>query len=117
MMTLRRALPTTALMLAWTLAVGRPATADETPTTVSGTVTLNGKPVSGGKITFHLTGDEFVGAKLRDGRYKLTRLPAGRCRVVIEGEGIPAKFASEETTGLTVEVREGGGVFDFDLRR
>ncbi len=118
MMTLRRALPATALMLACTLAVGRPAPADETRPPVSGTVTLNGQPVVGGKITFYLTGDEFVGAKLRDGRYKLTRLPEGRWRVGIEGEGVPAKFASEETTGLTVEVRGGGGhIFDFELRR
>jgi hypothetical protein len=113
----RHASPATALVLALILLTGRRAPADETYPPVAGTVTLNGQPVGGGKITFYLSGDEFVGARLRDGRYKLTRLPAGRWRVGIEGEGIPAKFASEETTGLTVEVREGGSVFDFDLKR
>src|SRR4051794_32271410 len=99
----RHALPATALVLD----AGRPAPADEAYPPVAGTVTVEGQPFAGGKITFYLGGDEFVGAKLRDGRYKLTRLPAGTWRVGVEGEGVPAKYASEETTGLTVEVRGG----------
>src|SRR5262245_2623249 len=118
MMTLRHATPATALVLTCTLAVGRLAPADEMCPPVAGTVTLDGQPVAGGKITFYLTGDEFVGAKLRDGRYKLTRLPAGTWRVGIEGEGVPAKYASEETTALIVQVRGGvSNTFNIDLKK
>jgi len=81
---------------------------------VEGRITLQGKPVTG-KVAFHLD-DQFVGSKVNDaGNYKVNRVMVGTYKVTIEGKGIPAKFTSENVTPLTVEVKEGGNAFDFDL--
>jgi hypothetical protein len=59
--------------------------------------------------------DPFVGAKVKDGKYTVNRVPVGRYKVTFEGEGVPSKYASEDTSGLRVEVREGANTFDFRL--
>lgn len=82
---------------------------------VTGVVTMRGKPITG-KVTFHLD-DQFVGAKVKeDGYYKVNRVLVGKYKVTIEGKGLPEKFASEDTTPLTVEVKEGGNAFQFNLQ-
>ena len=69
-----------------------------------------------GKITFHLD-DQFVGAKANeDGKFKVNRVLVGKYKVTIEGKGVPAKFASEDVSPLTVEVKVGANTFDFDLQ-
>jgi hemoglobin len=88
---------------------------------VSGNVTFNGKPVTGGVIV--LTGAD--GNKVRadleaDGSYKFKDLKPGEYTVAVDTEGlndpakpnpayvaIPAKFRSAKTSGLTVEVKKG----------
>jgi hypothetical protein len=92
--------------------VATPARADEK---VSGTVTLQGKPLAEGKVTFYLANDQFVGSKIKDGKYLIDRVPAGTCKVTITGKGVPGKYGTEEASSLTVEVKKGGE-FDFDLK-
>jgi hypothetical protein len=82
---------------------------------VMGMVTLDGKPIAEGKVTFHLANDQFVGSKIKDGRYLIERVPVGARKVTIEGKGIPAKYGSEETSSLTAEVKKGAEI-NFDLR-
>lgn len=83
---------------------------------VTGTVNIDGKPLAAGKITFHRDNGQFVGCKFKDGRYKIDRVPAGTLRVTLEGKGVPARFSSEDTTALRVQVAEDGpNRFDFDL--
>ncbi|MBX9625861.1 MAG: carboxypeptidase-like regulatory domain-containing protein [Gemmataceae bacterium] len=82
---------------------------------VSGTVVLNGKPLAAGRVLFHLPDGEFVGAKVKDGQYTISRVPTGARKVTVEGAGVPAKFASEETAGLTAEVKAGANAFDLNL--
>jgi hypothetical protein len=87
----------------------RAADADAT-----GQVTLKEKPLAEGKITFHLANDQFVGSKVKNGKFLVKRLPTGQHRVTIEGKGVPKKYGSEETTPLIVEVKEGGKItLDF----
>jgi hypothetical protein len=84
---------------------------------ISGTVTFKGKSVEAAKVVFHLENGEFVGAKIKeDGTYSLSRVPAGAWKITIEGKDVPAKYASEETSGLTFTVKEGSSKLDIELR-
>jgi hypothetical protein len=94
---------------------GKAAPARAADAQVMGTVTLNGKPIAEGKVTFHLANDQFVGSKIKDGRYLIERVPVGTRKVTIEGKGVPAKYGSEETSSLTAEVKKGAEI-NFDLR-
>jgi hypothetical protein len=109
--------PAGALALALVLLAARHAAADEATPAIGGFVTLDGKPFEAGKIIFYLDDDQFVGARIKTGVYKVSRVPAGTWRVAIEAEGIPAKYSSEEATPLRVEVKAGTNHFDLDLRK
>jgi hypothetical protein len=82
----------------------------------SGTVTFKGVPLPAGKITFYLDNGQFVGSKVKDGKYTVDRLPAGTWKVAVEGKGLPRAYAAEETSPLKVEVKEGPATFNFDLK-
>ena len=47
---------------------------------VQGNITFKGEPLATGKIIFHLDDDEFVGTKVKDGRYRLRHVPPGQWR-------------------------------------
>jgi hypothetical protein len=83
---------------------------------VSGVVTVSGKPLAAGKVVFHLADGQFVGSKVKDGKYAIDRVPAGTRKVTVEGKGVPDKYADGESSPLTVEVKGGDGTFDFDLK-
>jgi hypothetical protein len=83
---------------------------------LSGMVTVKGKPLAVGKVTFHLDNGQFVGSKVKDGKYEIDRVPTGTRKVTVEGEGVPAAYAREEATPLTVEVKEGKGAYDIIIR-
>jgi hypothetical protein len=72
--------------------------------------------VASGRIIFYLDNGQFVGSKMKDGVYTIDRVPVGTRKVTVEGEGVPAKYAAEDTSALTVEVTEGTGPIDFSLR-
>jgi len=57
---------------------------------VKGKIEYNGKPVTGGKISFHSTSgaEKAEIGILSDGTYSLTNVPLGECKVVIETESI-----------------------------
>jgi hypothetical protein len=94
-----------------------PLAADEVVASAAGSITINGQPLPLGKITFYLDDDQFVGSKIKNGSYKVTRVPVGEWRVAFEGEGVPAKFNSEERSPFRVVVKEGSSIFDFDLKK
>lgn len=105
------------LTLAVALLAVHPLEADEVVTPATGMITVNGQPLAAGKITFYLDDDQFVGSKVKDGAYKVTRVPVGEWTVVIEGDGIPARFADEKTSGFKVSVQPGKNTFEFDIKR
>jgi len=103
-----------------TLAVGllmlsaAPAIADDAK--VMGKVVLKGKALGSGRITFHLDNGQFYGSRVKDGDYALDLVPAGLFKVTIEGQGIPAVYASEKTSPLTVTIRTGKNAHDINLQ-
>src|SRR5262249_26158550 len=107
------------ISLAVALIANHPAGADEGSSTVKGTVTLDGKPLGSGRIFFHLKNDQFVGAKIKDGRYSVERVPAGTWRITVEGDGVPAKYSSDEKSPLQVEVVANAvpGAYDIKLAK
>lgn len=109
---------------------------------VTGKVTLNGHPVSQGKIMFRpAKGPLAAGALGPGGRYELSTFSpgdgviVGECAVAIAApsyglpmagmppnppppppeEAIPARYHNFETSGLIRVVEEGDNVFDFEL--
>jgi hypothetical protein len=90
------------------------AAADEESATVNGTVTLKGKPLERGKIIFYLDGDQFVGAKIKDG-YTVGKVPPGTRRVTVDGEGVPVKYGTDDTTPLLAEIKKGGNTIHIVL--
>jgi hypothetical protein len=102
-------------LLAFLIAGPHAAAGDKT-SSVTGHITLDGKPLTGGTIIFYAAGDDqFVGTKLKeDGTYKLVRIPVGKHKVAIESKGVPAKYGSKSE--LVVEVKEWADQFDFALR-
>jgi hypothetical protein len=83
---------------------------------VAGNITLNGKPLAEGKITFHMTNGQFVGSTIKDGKYLIDRVPVESFKVTVEGEGVPVAFTSAKTTSLTVEVTAGPTNLDFNIK-
>ena len=92
-----------------------PAQADDKASTVQGTVVFKGKPIADGKIIFHLDNGQFIGCTIKNGEYKIDRVPTGPRKVSIEANGIPAKYSSEETSALMVEIAGGRQQMDFEL--
>ncbi|MHB0961382.1 MAG: hypothetical protein ACYC0X_34445 [Pirellulaceae bacterium] len=90
------------------------ATADRE---VSGSINVDGKPLAAGKIAFHRDNGQFVGSKVKDGKFSVDRVPSGTLKVTLEGKGVPLAYASEDTSGLVVQVvQDGPNRFDFDLK-
>jgi hypothetical protein len=83
---------------------------------IAGRITIDGKPLVAGRIFFHLDDGQFVGAKVKDGKYVVNRVPAGTRKVTVEGMGVPAQYASEDTSGLTLVVKDGKATHDIVLR-
>jgi hypothetical protein len=119
MRTLRFSMTLALVALAAVLLANHPAVADEGSSTVKGTVTLEGRPLASGRIFFHLKNDQFVGARIKNGKYSVEKVPAGTWRITVEGEGVPAKYSSEEKTILNVEVVANAvpGAYDIKLAK
>ncbi|NLX95633.1 MAG: hypothetical protein GXY83_05605 [Rhodopirellula sp.] len=104
---------------------------------VTGTVTLNGQPLSAGEIIFFKEiGVPAAKAKLEpSGAFRLdTGIPVGDYRVAIQPPAeappttesaanadatpaaLPPKYLSETTSELTATVKEGANTFAFELK-
>lgn len=90
--------------------------ADEGASGIKGTVTVNGKPLPDGKLVLHADGAKPVELSIKDGKYAGDKVPPGTRIVTIEGVGVPAKYGSPETSGLTVEIKAGANELAFDLK-
>lgn len=85
---------------------------------VTGVITLDGQPLASGKITLHRENGQFVGSKIKDGKYAINLAPAEILRVTFEGDGVPARYASDETTPLFVTLVSGNkNVMNFELKK
>jgi hypothetical protein len=106
----------TLIALALAVSCHGPAAAADEEATVKGTVTVKGQPLASGRIFFHFDDDQFVGAKVKNGTYRVKRVAPGRYKVSIEGKGLPAPYATENTTPLVVEVSKGAATANLDLK-
>jgi hypothetical protein len=100
---------------------------------ISGTVRVNGAPVSSGRVTFtseKQNGTSVIGAIGTDGRYKVAGCPPGPVKITVspvfsrgaprEGpeakDVIPLRYAKGETSDLTYTVRAGRQQHDIELK-
>src|SRR5262245_29574458 len=95
---------------------------------VSGTVTYQGKPVTGGVITFTGANGDTEQGMLRDtGAFYVENAPVGENKVTVDPEQIkpelgsryiklPAKYLKPETTDVTVKVEAGTNKADITLQ-
>jgi hypothetical protein len=97
--------------------VGTVSAADEELASVGGKVIYNGKALDDAVITFHLKDDQFVGAKIKGGRFRVDRVPVGAVKVTIDSKkvALPAKFADPETSGLRIKIKKGKNPVNFML--
>jgi hypothetical protein len=99
------------LMLALSPAIAHAADAQ-----LSGMVALDGRPLAKGRILFHGKNGQFVGSRIKDGKFAIDSMPSGARIATIEGEGVPKKYADEETSALKVAINGGENQFNFELR-
>jgi multidrug efflux pump subunit AcrA (membrane-fusion protein) len=86
--------------------------------TVKGIVTLNGKPVGKGKVTFHPETGEAIEADLNeDGSYSAKDVPVGSIGVTIKAEGVPAVYADKNKTPFKFQVSRGENVLDMEVKK
>lgn len=107
--------PISSLVLVVALVCASPAFAADAK--VIGKVALAGKPLTGGRIFFHLRGGEFVGCHLKpDGTFSISRIPAGDYKVTFEGKLIPRSYSAADTTPIAVRLKAGSHDFSFELK-
>lgn len=89
---------------------------------LSGTVTLMGKPLASGTLTF-VTLDQskprVLAAAIKDGKYAV-ELPPGKYAVAVSSEKdgkelLPRKYNTTDTSGLRIDVKPGANNFDIKL--
>jgi hemoglobin len=88
---------------------------------VTGKITLLGKPLSGGTITLHPEkGDPIVGKVAADGSYEIKDLKPGDYTVSVKTEDkdtkIPTLYGDPKTSPLKMNVKDGTQNFDHELK-
>ncbi len=80
---------------------------DYSSSTVSGTVTIDGRPVAKGFITFNPTKQgqgPSAGGKIAEGKYQCERVPVGKQRVTFQTQAGETKTITDVATGQKREV-------------
>ena len=90
--------------------------------TVSGKVTVQGKALAEGSVTF-VSLDQKVPkvatAAVKDGSFTLKDVPPGMYAVAVTSEKagvVPLKFATTDTSGLKYQVQAGANQYDIELK-
>jgi len=115
-------------------ACGRPGGKHE-EATVYGKVTLDGKPVAGGRVIFaHVQGPGAAADIKPDGTYTTTAAvgktevsidyrapgeaaPKGRPGMVMLGKSlVPEKYENPKTSGLSLEIKSGKNEHNIDMK-
>ena len=109
---------------------------DTSTGTISGKVRYKDNPVPGGTITFHITSEKgiktAVGILQKDGSFEIKKAAVGSAKVTVEtdtvnpGEQqaqsssnyveIPKQYNSVETSGLTMDIKQGENKKTFELK-
>jgi hypothetical protein len=89
---------------------------------ITGKVTIQGKVLAAGTVTFVSKTDADAKAAtgvVKDGAFTVKDLPPGKYAVAVIGKpaaSVPAKFGSEETSGLTFTVVAGPNDLNIELK-
>ncbi len=103
------------------------ATGKDTPVSapVRGKITLDGKPLDNGKITWHANkDDETISANIQNGEFETDKLKSGEYIITIDRtdgdtkRNLPKKYSDKHQSGMRVEVGEGPNALElnFNLR-
>jgi hypothetical protein len=90
--------------------------------TVSGKVTVQGKALAEGTVTFvslDQKAPKVDNATVKDGTYTMKDLPPGKYAVAISSKtagAVPMKFATTDTSGLRYQPLAGKNQFDIELK-
>jgi hemoglobin len=86
---------------------------------VSGKVTVDGKPVVAGKVIFHPEEGKSISTELKeDGTFELKALKPGKYTLTVEaGPAVPLKYSDPTKSGLQVVVLNGKNGHDLDLNK
>ena len=86
----------------------------------SGNVTLSGKPLAEGELTLvslNQPKPRVFTAAIKDGKYTLAEaIPPGKYAGAVSGKGVPEKYATAGTSGLTFELTAGASTLDIVLK-
>jgi hypothetical protein len=124
------------------MAVAGGCSSAERPATVTGTVTFDGKPVTGGTIGFiPADGRPYQGDIQADGSYRVENVPLGECIVIINPPAVddsarfkvikdsqgnvpptppppfPLRYADMQGSDLRYVVKSGENVYKAEMRR
>jgi hypothetical protein len=108
-----------AVALTWVLWTQRPK-----PFPVSGTITYNGQPLGNGKIVFlppTAAGRQATGQVI-NGKYSLTSFTlndgalSGSYKIIVVSPSVPARYQSQATSGLVVQIQKSVNMIDLNLR-
>jgi hemoglobin len=96
-----------------------PKKTEEKTTTpaIQGKVSLNGKPVVTGVVSFYGATDVYTGAINKDGEYFVAKLPPGKYAITVGAEGVAKKYGDRNTSGLICEAVAGSQTFNIDLKQ
>jgi hypothetical protein len=90
--------------------------ADDPAAAISGSVKLNGAPLTEGKLLVKRPGDEKpIETPIKAGLYSAEKIAAGDYVVAIEGKGVPARYSSFDVSPLKVSIKAGANTLDFAL--
>ncbi len=95
-----------------------PRAADRAAETASvrGSITLNGKPVTRGKLMLYPeTGKPIVININEDGSFLAKSVPVTIMTVTVTAKDVPPQYSSAETSALRVDIAQGVNEFQFDL--
>ncbi|WP_439622598.1 hypothetical protein [Gemmata sp.] len=100
--------------------VGSALGCSQEPGAVSGEVTIGGKPLPGGVISFHseVGSSPVVNAPIKDGKYTVSGVPSGNAIVTVGNprpspgcRPVPPRYGDPDTSGLTLIVQPGEQTF------
>ena len=90
--------------------------------TITGKITVQGKALAEGTVTFVSLDEKnpkLATGVVKNGAFAVKDVPPGKYAVAVIGKppaSVPAKFGSEEISGLTFVAKAGANEFDIELK-
>jgi hypothetical protein len=104
-------------LVGWAILVSLVAAAAEENATIKGKITFEGAQVAEGKVVFHPEMGKPIEVKLKDGAYTVDKAPLGEMTIIVEANGVPAKYADPKKSPLRVTVVKGRNELNIDLNK